>query len=276
MPVKSFRFSWSINTNCNYKCKYCLIPFYHKVLTKRIPLPKPEQWLTAWHNIYNKYGEVFIEISGGEPTIYPDFYILIKEISRFHKLAISTNLSFNPNLFVNNFDPKRIFIYPSFHPQQVNLDSFLKKVLKLKSHGFNIPGIFSVAYPSEIKNLSLYKHILNDFSLPLIVQPFKGYYKFKNYPNNYTKKEISNLIRLTNSCFTKLFPNNKNKLCSAGVNYARVNFLGNVYRCAPEQDKNLNKSILGNFFDDNFALKNEPVKCKYKTCYCSNEHNLQI
>ena len=52
-------------------------------------------------SIYDKYGSMHIEITGGEPFIYDNFIYLVKEISQRHTIRITTNLSLNIEEFIS-------------------------------------------------------------------------------------------------------------------------------------------------------------------------------
>ena len=47
-----------------------------------------EKWIEFWDTIYDKYGNVHIEIAGGEAFIYPTFIEIILELSKKHTLEI--------------------------------------------------------------------------------------------------------------------------------------------------------------------------------------------
>ena len=43
---------------------------------------KPEKWETIWGRIFSAYGRCHIFVSGGEPSIYPGFYEIIRFLLR--------------------------------------------------------------------------------------------------------------------------------------------------------------------------------------------------
>ncbi len=101
-------------------------------LAKQDRVRSPEEWARVWGRIHERYGEVRLDILGGEPLLYPRFPELVEALSARHRLVITTNLS--PSLealrrILSAADPGRVHINASFHPQFTDLDVFLDKVL---------------------------------------------------------------------------------------------------------------------------------------------------
>ena len=96
--------------------------------------------MVHWRRIYDKYGKVRIEITGGEPFIYPRFIEIVKLLSSIHRVKVTTNMSGDIETFVREIDPERVFLDLNFHPLFVSdLDKYIKKTLLLKNAGFKVP-----------------------------------------------------------------------------------------------------------------------------------------
>jgi MoaA/NifB/PqqE/SkfB family radical SAM enzyme len=267
IPPHRVFFSWYINNECNYKCSFCN-PQNYKTVTIG-----PDKWVAIWDEIYERYGECHIHISGGEPFIYPRFIELITCLSKKHTLEFSTNLSCDIKSFIDNISPKRARLGGSFHPEFANFDEFLKKISLLKNRGFDV-WVNYVAYPPHLKDMVGYKKVV-EVSLPGVlfaIQPFSGEFQGHKYPQDYTREERS-LMDLKDShevnkeTFDWRTDNSKNsvkgELCRMGQMYARIYPNANVYRCCVNGALNL-----GNLLDGTFALLEEPIPCEYDNCPC--------
>ena len=266
-------FRWDIHYKCNYRCPYC---YYYGRWQETLRINKyfsVKQWLDAWHRIYEKYGSAHITISGGEPTIYPAFFDLIKELSREHTLDIFTNISCSKNQLVNflsQLNSHRLYFSTTFHPLFTSFEDFLEKVLIIKERGV-LSGINYVAYPPELKRINYFKDKFLNNELYITILPFRGRYNDIVYPQGYTEEE-KHLFdhQSSDSTLTKkeildqlLCPvEAKGKLCCAGQKYAVINYDGQVYRCSHD------KKILGYFFDRDFLLLHHPLSCESEICDC--------
>jgi MoaA/NifB/PqqE/SkfB family radical SAM enzyme len=232
-----------------------------------------EQWVDAWHRIYKKYGSTHIIVSGGEPTIYPSFFDLVKELSREHTLEIITNLSCSQSQLVNfikQLQLNRVHFSTSFHSLFTSFEVFLKKVLIIKERGL-FCVINLVAYPPELKRMSYFKDKFTKYGFDISILPFRGIHSDTVYPEGYTEAEKSIIYNLSGSLppaqkkqldqFMSL-DRTKGKLCYAGQKYARINSDGHVVRCAPS------KKILGYFFDREISLLDHPSPCVSEKCFC--------
>jgi MoaA/NifB/PqqE/SkfB family radical SAM enzyme len=223
-----------------------------------------------WRRIYEKYGSVHIEILGGEPFIYPNFVELIEKISHLHTIGITTNLSVNINSFIEKINPSQVRVSPTFHPLFAKYEEFLKKVLFLKENGFCGDAIWYLAYPPQIRQIDHYKEKFNQEGLSLSLMTFWGEYKGGVYPQSYTEEErrmISSHLGKRGGEEYQVIPKKmpKGRLCRAGQKYAVIQANGNVIRCGGSE---LNE-IIGNFFDENFKLLQEPIPCKAEYCKCN-------
>jgi organic radical activating enzyme len=58
-------FSWDLHWACNYRCPYCWWHGRWDELAPRNRYPGTGNLVNIWKRIYEKYGEVHIEIAGG-------------------------------------------------------------------------------------------------------------------------------------------------------------------------------------------------------------------
>jgi len=268
-------FFWNLFLACNYRCPYCWWQGNWHDLVKMNRCLSVDELMKYWENVYSRYGGVTIEISGGEPFLYPNFTELIKELSSIHSIRITTNLSIEIDTFVSQIDSSRVKVSPTFHPLFTNFEPFVKKILLLKENGFT-QHISYIAYPPQIKQISHYKERFNQQGLSFSGVAFWGQYKGISYPLGYTEEEreiigfhLGQCVDKESQLGLKTF---KGKLCQAGQIYAVIQADGKVLRCGGSEVN----EVIGNFFDENFKLLNEPLPCKSESCECNEWVSLLI
>ena len=80
--------SIELTYNCNLKCPHCYISAGEEQKSGFIPTDKLFSSLESLHNL----GVSIVELTGGEPTLHPDFYKIFNFcISKFNIVAILTN-----------------------------------------------------------------------------------------------------------------------------------------------------------------------------------------
>jgi len=260
--------AWDIIYRCNYRCPYCF--FYGRWVEEEIRHPhmSAEQSLASWDRIYEKYGSAYIYLSGGEPFLHPAFIKIISELAKKHTLGIVTNLSWDPEKFIDIISPDRIDLYPSLHALFTPLGVFKEKLKYLKDRGFNLTSTM-VGYPPVLNKVSIIKNEFEKSNLGLSILPFHGRYGEVFYPQGYTTKERELVgLFMFNDFATKKYQlemsSTKGKLCSAGQAYMRVRPDGDVLRCA-------HSGLLGNIMNKNFQLLEQPALCDSDYCSCGNE-----
>ncbi|MBL7197186.1 MAG: radical SAM protein [Candidatus Omnitrophica bacterium] len=267
------RFSWDIHYACNFRCPYCWF-FDNWAQQKKLNLYlAPEEWMVCWERIFDKYGEVHIAITGGEPFIYPRFIELVKNLSSFHIVKITTNMSGNMKKFIKEISPLRVYLDLNFHPVFVdNVDEFIKKTELLHDAGFD-SGVCYLAYPPQIAMLNFYKQRFEDSGIRFALAAFWGQYNGRQYPAAYTNEEketikpfLGDIDRIDYHLNSR---SPKGKLCNAGYRYANIYADGNVVRCGPLGDK-----VISNILDEDFCLLENPLPCEADHCSCNEYDNL--
>lgn len=237
-------FAWDIWFYCNYDCKFC------NTKTKILPVETydADKIFDAWHNIYNKYGKCKICITGGEPLLYPNINLVIEKLSSIHYVHITTNLSMDIDSLSNkNIDRNNTFFNVTFHPFYENIHSFISKLLKLKKYGY----AFSVCYMNDdfqLMEFNNYKKLLKQHNIDITIND-------SLYQKNQKLKKVidNNSIRLYNYIVEP------KEICNAGVSYACVDFLGEVYSCSVLRKR------MGNIFNNTFSFFDEHITCN-KEC----------
>jgi len=277
-PSNKF-FTWDIHYSCNYYCTYCFLHFEPETANIEAVYLDPNQWVKIWDDIYRRYGPCQISITGGEPFTYPNFIDLIARLQDLHTFEFSTNLFWDANEFMSKIRPDRVRINSSFHPEFESIKDFVAKLLLLKKNNYQ-PSITVVAYPPFLKDIADYKNKFEEAGFNLIIFPYRGPYKDKKYPNDYTDGEKELLKSLGSSVgsdtnkelyeiwVNKKEPQEQKAVCRMGQMYAKIIPNGNVYRCCAAVHKDW--GCLGNIVDGSFNLAAEPLPCSQRpqNCVC--------
>jgi len=272
MGIRKVKFAWDIHYKCNFRCPYCWFFKEWERLRSRNLYLSPDEWVLHWKRIYEKYGEVKIEIVGGEPFIYPDFIELVKKLSFIHLIKVTTNLSGDINRFVQEASPERVELDLNFHILFIDLKTVIDKVLVLKNAGFKC-GICYLAYPPQIHQIKYLSEVFRKKGINFALAAFWGEYNGKRYPGAYSEEEkemmrpfLGDIDRVTYHLDAK---SPKGKICNAGYAYADIQADGNVVRCAP-----LGSKSIGNITDEKFSLLDNPSPCESDSCPCNEYDNL--
>lgn len=89
-PTGAFSVDWYIGKRCNYSCSYC-VDYLHDNFSPHVPLENMKQLVDI---IYAEHGtNVFWSLTGGEPTVNPEFLNLCKYIKEkgARHISVTTN-----------------------------------------------------------------------------------------------------------------------------------------------------------------------------------------
>jgi len=228
-----------------------------------IPL---ENMIGLWKRIHELYGECHIMITGGEPSLYPNFIELVDELSKIHTVKVTSQLSGDIYTFARKINPERVVLDMNFHPMEAKLEPFIRKVLALKKRGFS-GGVCYLAYPPQMDRIEYYRDKFEEKGINFALAAFWGEYNGKKYPEGYSeeeKKMIAPYIGDPDRIKYHLEGRKtKGKLCRAGYCYASIKADGAVTRCGP-----LSHKPIGNIFDKDFKLLEKPEPCEAEVCPC--------
>jgi len=272
MATYKRRFSWDIHYKCNFRCPYCWFYRDWANLSRKNLYLSTDEWMVHWKRIYDKYGEVRIEIVGGEPFVYPNFIDLIKGISSIHSVKVTTNLSGNIDQFVKEISPDRVDLDLNFHILFIDLETVTQKALLLKTSGFKA-GICYLAYPPQMSQIERLDKHFKSVGINFALAAFWGEYNGKHYPAAYTEAERTLMRPYLGDVDRVLYHLNgkspRGRPCNAGYLYASIQADGNVVRCGPLA----NKSI-GNILNEDFRLLEASAPCESDHCPCNEYDNI--
>lgn len=259
-------FSWNIHWVCNYDCPYCWFHGNWDNFKDRNKYFNADDLSRAFERLYNMYGEISLNILGGEPLVYPDFVTLVKKLSRYCRIGTTTNLSIDISEEIKDVDIMKVGFVASFHPLFADLEVFMRRVKFLKSMRI-LERVAYLAYPPQIDRIPLYKDIFTREGFIFDVIPFWGKFEQNDYPESYSdsEREImeTSLCRRRGVTF-KIGPKivEKGSLCKAGQYYAVILPDGSVKSCGSQEDS----SVIGHILDKNFKLNSEPKRCVTRRC----------
>ena len=276
---------WHLLNTCNYRCSYCF--FGPDVLASKLQtFASPGEWRSA----FDATGDVWLlHMTGGEPSIYPDFVELCEALTARHYISLNSNLTHSSlESFTQRIDPLRVnCINAGLHLEERNLRSghgrFLRHADLLRSKGFPIL-ISLVATPPALARFDEAIALLKPIGLFPIPKLFRGVLDECTYPKAYSDlqksrfRTLSQLAReyyepqlvrmaeppsvdvLNDDAFVEGLPTYTGRLCDAGVRFVHMNPNGDVFRCG-------GKDLQGNILAGTFAKRSHPTPCKSQHCY---------
>ena len=266
MTREKVNFVWDIHYTCNFRCPFCWFNSNWEEMASHNRYLPVDELLKVWERIYEKYGECHIMITGGEPTLYPNFIPLIERLSKIHTIKVTSQLSTDIYTFASKLNPERVVLDMNYHPMESKLEPFIRKVLTLKKNGFS-GGVCYLAYPPQMDKILYYRDKFEEKGIGFALAAFWGEYDGKQYPQAYTEEEremiapfIGDVDRIKYHLDGK---KTKGKLCRSGYIYASIKADGTVTRCGP-----LSHKPIGNIFSEDFNLFAEPMPCEADVCPC--------
>ncbi len=274
MKKDNIKFSWDIHWACDYRCPYCWWHGKWDEFKQRNVYPGKSKLIDTWKRMYEKYGQIHLEIAGGEPFLYPDFFEILDELLGIHTACIMTNFSFEVEklLSISMEKLERLQIGATFHPLFADFNNFLKKAVEIKKRELAIE-VLCLAYPPQIKKIPFLKNELKKRGIKFAVPTFWGRYKGKEYPASYTKEELRIISTAIGQRHGEDFQTNDPKKtkgisCNAGHKYGVIHPDGEVLPCGGASWRGEN-IVMGNIFDKNFKLWDEPKVCWSDYCPCN-------
>jgi MoaA/NifB/PqqE/SkfB family radical SAM enzyme len=276
---------WHLLNTCNYRCTYCFFP--PEMLGSKLQVfAGPE----GWQSMFDASGYVWLlHMTGGEPSLYPDFVQLCERLTDKHYISINSNLTHSSLAqFARRIDPSRVsFINAGLHLEERELrsgsETFLRHANLLRSNGF-VVLVSIVATPSALTRFEEAVALLEPIGLFPIPKLFRGVWNGEVYPRAYSSldkdrfRDFSQLARkfyesqlsdmseppsidlLSDEMFVDGLPIYTGSLCQAGDRFVQILPNGDVYRCGQ-------KHFLGNLLGGAFVRRSLPTPCDSEHCY---------
>lgn len=187
----------SLTRSCNYNCTYCnqrqdlTKPAYDMSDSSRFIVANQKRSGSEWINGLNDfpYKDEYEKLifTGGEPSLHPDFFDIVSQVTGYRNKVIVTNLSFDVSLLVEIFGKQnsKIIVQPSFHFEFSKFDEFLRKMKILEKNRMlsHFIPVSIVDLPDREESHEFRKKF-QDHGFEASLYKFEGYYKGEfNYAN---------------------------------------------------------------------------------------------
>lgn len=259
--------SWFLTVKCNFDCPYCWERLY-KDRYRSVPFPSPQELATAWNRIP---GELLVDISGGEPFLYPGLFEFFTLLGPDKKIAVSTNASGDIARFVQTVPPERcVSITLSYHPScHHNIHEFIGKALCLKNRGYPVIVNF-VMYPEQMWLFSQLEKMFGHFGVPVHADPYGQ--NPSTPPFTYSEAELEFLRRYVPDDRRYILDRQAGRFqCDAGNRHFVVMPDGEAYDCLTR--RLYDAPSFGNIFDSDFRLRTSQITCEVVACAtCDYDH----
>jgi organic radical activating enzyme len=129
--------SWTVNNNCQYRCKYCYVDLKRDVSSHLESTSK-----IILKSLDKMSGEFNVELLGGEPTMHPNYINIVNKLIKMtnvKQLTITSNIKKNLCFWKDHPKHNKIRIFASQHPEYKDKD-FKTKMIYINSN-FELEGL---------------------------------------------------------------------------------------------------------------------------------------
>jgi hypothetical protein len=162
--------------SCQFKCTYCVNRYGE--LSRRKSM-KVEDWVAGLSKI-STCNEVPITLQGGEPTIYPQFYELVRML-RGKYLDLLTNFQVDERRWCKEIawddfyrPSKYASIRVSYHPGQSSILGLFARVWRASRRGYDI-GIWAVDHPAYRRRAGALRRLARVLGIDFRLKEFLGW-----------------------------------------------------------------------------------------------------
>jgi MoaA/NifB/PqqE/SkfB family radical SAM enzyme len=275
---------WFLLWTCNYRCPYCFVS--PDQLGSKIKVSAtPEEWAAAFDATGKRW---LIQMTGGEPTIYPGFIELCETLTKRHLISLNSNLSRRTvRELAGRVDPRRVsFINAGLHPgerlRRKGFSEFAANARFLRDAGFRV-YVTSVATPIIIAHMPELAAACAAEGLQLAPKIVRGPFQGKKYPWAYTpeqKQRLRKFIVRAREHYSRIYegwprpsidvlsddelldglPDFRGHGCSAGQRFVQMSHDGEVHRCNPT------RSSMGNLLKGTVRFAEAAAACDTQYC----------
>lgn len=275
---------WKLVDGCNYRCSYCFLS-PESLGSKLTGLPGADAWASAFEATGKTW---LLHITGGEPSLHPDFAPLCERLAERHFLSFNSNFSRDAiGVMASRVPPGRIsLIHAALHPDERTRKrswaAFAKNLETVAAYGHRL--IVSVVATPDV--LARYDEIAAQPELMgfrPVPKMMRDTWQGKPYPASYTDEERESFRaahRWAREGYSALiadpaerptiWPLGDDEMleetlvfhgneCEAGRRFVAIEEDGKTYRCGTD-------GYLGNLLDGTLVLSPRPITCA--TSYC--------
>lgn len=210
-----------------------------------------QEWVKALNRLISRE-DLPVTLQGGEPSLHPDFIYIINNLKPELNLDILTNLQFDVENFIKAVDPERIkrkspyaSIRVSYHPEQMDLDELIKKILRMLEANFSI-GIWAVMFPPYEKIIKDAQIKCRKLGIDFRLKEFLGEHNGKLYGS----------YKYPGACDKKF-----KKKVQCKTTELLMDSLGNIFRC--HSDLYAGIDVIGNILNPGFQIEEKFRDCDH-------------
>lgn len=244
-------------SSCNYDCHYCPFSKRHETAaelrTDRERLQRFTTWIESRAQdrmsiLFTPWGE------GLTRRWYRDAIARLSHMIHVDKVAIQTNLSWDPE-WVRQCDVRRLGLWCTWHPEQVQRDEFLAKCRSLDR--------FQVRYSVGMVGLHQYYQPAVGLRGQLNPDVYLWVNAYKDVEGYYSDDDVARwsaidpLFAVNNRVYSSL-----GRPCRAGQSVISVDGEGTIRRC------HFIKTPIGNIYEPGFEEALIARPCSKRTCSC--------
>lgn len=232
---------------CNLKCSYCINRFDEFNYAKGHL--SGDDWIRGLNRIVSR-DDLPVTLGGGEPSLHPDFNRIINGIKPELNVDFLTNLQFDIDRFMAEVPPGRVrrespyaSIRVSYHPEVMDLDPLVAKVLKMQEHGYSI-GIWGVLHPAQEQEVLRAMDYCKGLGIDFRTKEFLGE----------CNGEMYGTIKYPGACDIKFA-----KHCLCRTTELLIGPTGDIYRC--HSDLYEGREPIGHILDPEFQIDDKFRPC---------------
>ncbi len=244
---------------CNYRCSYC--PFPKDELSK-LKIIRDQKYLAQFVAFIKQSSSEYrlFFVPRGEILGFTHFQTALIQLSKLpnvHELVVQTNLSGSLEWLAEG-NLQKIIFWTTYHPQQVNLGSFMRQIEQLLEYNLK----FSIGVVGVKENYQSIAGIAERLSA-LAVKPYLWINAYKDQPNYYRAEEV-NFLKQLDPLFELNLTNYRTSqaACRTGQQVWFVEYNGNLHRCWQD------RKIVGNLYQDSLADLSLDLFCHQRECGC--------
>ncbi len=185
-----------LNLNCSLSCEYCVQKITAPAVpTKKYPIISGRKWVESLNSLKGRRQKRFlrqakrkkISITGGEPTLHPDFAYIINNLDNDWNITVTSNLCspfYKDAALLKQIKRKNWLKFNfSYHFLYMPIEKFIENLQRVKKTGLFTHNVFIVAHPAHSADVKSYRKRLRNVHPLVKLQRFTGYDKDKLYPN---------------------------------------------------------------------------------------------
>ncbi len=192
-----YYFGAFLNLSCSLPCEYCVqkISLPGQPIA-RYPMMSGQKWAEALNSIAGRTKKRFlrhpkrkkISITGGEPSLHPDFIYILNNLDKDWKITVTSNFTsafFDKDIeFLKQIKRRsNLKFNASYHFMYTSIEKFIENVKKVKRAGFIVHSLFIVAHPAHMKEAEVCRSKLLKIHKIVKLQRFFGKHEGGLYPS---------------------------------------------------------------------------------------------